>query len=140
MYVEDKHAMGDMDLLYNEADKGDNKSNLITFVVMFIIIALSAMICCYLNYSFSSLLAEYVFYMFIGSLLGDVLVCRPALLMLFALLRFISAKRMGYKKEEYKNLSEIKLDLNKAISEMFTTRKKIREDFGKNSARGESGD
>jgi len=53
VFVEDKHAIGDMDLLYNEAEKGENKSNLYTFVVMFMIIALSAMFCCYLNYTFS---------------------------------------------------------------------------------------
>jgi hypothetical protein len=128
-----------MELLYNEAEKGENKSNLITFVVLFIIIALSAVICCYLNYTFTELLAEYVFYMFVGSLFGDILVCRPALLMLFALLRFFNAKRLGYKKEDFKNIREIKEDLNKAIKDMFTTRKKIREDFGNNSARG-SGD
>jgi hypothetical protein len=86
-----------MDLLYNEAEKGENKSNLYTFIVLFIIIALAAMFCCYLNYTFHSKLAEAVFYMFIGSFFGDILVMRPALLMLIALFKFCDAKRKGYR-------------------------------------------
>jgi hypothetical protein len=52
IFVEDKHAMGDMDLLENEALKGENKSNLTTFVVLFVIIAIASAFCCYLNYTF----------------------------------------------------------------------------------------
>ena len=115
-----------MDLLYNEAEKGENKSNLYTFIIMFIIIALSAMFCCYLNYTFQAALAEAVFYMFIGSFFGDIIIVRPAILMLFALLKYCKAKKEGYKKMNYKDVRQIKEDLNKAISDMFATRKKMR--------------
>jgi hypothetical protein len=49
--------MGDLDLLENEALKGENKSSVITFSVLFVIIACASGVCCYLNYSFSSTLA-----------------------------------------------------------------------------------
>lgn len=52
IFVEDKHAMGDMDLLENEAFKGENKSNVLTFGALFTIIAVASAVCCYLNYTF----------------------------------------------------------------------------------------
>jgi len=57
IYIEDKDAIGDEDLLNNEANKGDNNSNVTTFMVLFIIIAVAAAVCCYLNYNFSKTLA-----------------------------------------------------------------------------------
>lgn len=52
IFVEDKHAIGDMDLLYNEAEKLENQSNISTFITLFIILAAAAAVCCYLNYTF----------------------------------------------------------------------------------------
>ena len=57
IFVEDKHAMGDLDLLENEAFKGENKSNVVTFSVLFVIIAIASAVCCYLNYTFQTTLA-----------------------------------------------------------------------------------
>jgi len=98
------------------------------------------MFCCYLNYTFADTLAQAVFYMFIGSFFGDILIMRPALLLLLALLRFCKAKRLGYHKMDFKATKDVKESLNKAISDMFATRKKLKEDFEKSSARGHSGD
>ena len=120
VFVEDKHAIGDMDLLYNEAEKGENKSNLYTFIALFMIISLSACFCCYLNYTFADTLSRAVFYMFVSAFVGDILVTRPLLLMLLALLKYLDAKKKGYRKLEYKDTKEIKEQLNSAIKNMFT--------------------
>lgn len=95
--------MGDMDLLENEAFKGENKSNVYTFGALFIIIAASSAVCCYLNYTFQATLAQAVFYMFIASFFGDIIVCRPIFLMLIAMIKYCKAKNNGYKKIEYKS-------------------------------------
>lgn len=50
IFIEDKHHIGDLDLLHNEAGKGENSSNMLTFTVMFAIIGLGSVFCCYLNY------------------------------------------------------------------------------------------
>jgi hypothetical protein len=42
--------MGDLDFLKNEALKGENTSNLVSMVVMFLVLSASAIVCCYLNY------------------------------------------------------------------------------------------
>lgn len=57
VFVEDKHAIGDVELLENEAVKGENRSNVTTFVVLFIVISVSSAICCYLNYTFAAILS-----------------------------------------------------------------------------------
>ena len=57
LFIEDKHAIGDLDLLDNEAFKGENHSFITTFIVLFLIIACSSAICCYLNYTFSRALS-----------------------------------------------------------------------------------
>jgi hypothetical protein len=103
IFVEDKHAIGDEELLVNEAFKGENKSNITTFVSLFIIIASASAVCCYLNYSFPKILATYVFYMFVGSFLGDLLVTRVLMLMLLALIKVCRGKAQGYKPIPYKN-------------------------------------
>lgn len=119
VFVEDKHAMGDMDLLYNEAEKGENKSNLYTFIALFMILALSACFCCYLNYTFAETLSRAVFYMFVGAFVGDILVTRPLLLMLAALFKYLDAKKKGYRKLEYRDSKEVREQLNNAIKSMF---------------------
>ena len=50
LLIEDKHHIGDIDLLHNEATKGENSSNIITFMTIFGIICVGAVFCCYLNY------------------------------------------------------------------------------------------
>lgn len=128
IYVEDKYALGDLDLLENEALKGENQSNVMTFTVLFIIIACASGVCCYLNYSFTSLLAQYVFYMFVGGFLGDIIAARPIILMIYALFRFCKAFKRGYRKVEYKKPADIKQAYNQAIKDMFANRRKYREE------------
>ena len=99
-----------------------------TFFILFVIIAAASGVCCYLNYTFSTALAQYVFYMFIASFFGDIIVSRPLLLMLYALLRFCKAKKRGYTKIEYKSTKDIKEVFNNAIKDMFVNRRKYREE------------
>jgi hypothetical protein len=115
-------------LLENEALKGENSSNVMTFSVLFIIVACASGVCCYLNYSFPATLAQYVFYMFVGSFVGDVIVSRPIILMIFALIRYCRAYSKGYRKVEYKQPKDIRSAYNKAIKDMFDNRKKYREE------------
>jgi len=61
--------------------------------------------------------------MFIGSFIGDILIGRPLLLLLIALLKYCRAKRNGYKKVEYQSPKEIKDLFNKAIKDMFVNNK-----------------
>jgi hypothetical protein len=86
IFIEDTAAIGDVELLENEASKGENKSNITTFVVLFLIISLASIICCYLNYNFSKALAQYVFFMFIGGFFGDLIATRPFILFILSLL------------------------------------------------------
>lgn len=136
IFIEDKEAIGDEELLNNEASKGENGSNVTTFIVLFVVIAVAAAVCCYLNYTFADILAQYVFYMFVGSFLGDILVSRPIILLLMSLLKFCSAKKKGYSKIEYKSSKEIKDLMGKAIKDMFDQRRKLREQY----KQGGSGD
>jgi len=57
VYIEDKHAIGDLDLLNNEATKGENTQNICTYIFLFGIILVAVCISCYLNYYFPSTLA-----------------------------------------------------------------------------------
>ena len=57
IFIEDKHAIGDTELLENEANKGENRSNVTSFIILFVIIAVASAVCCYLNYTFSKTLA-----------------------------------------------------------------------------------
>lgn len=125
IFIEDRHAIGDMDLLNNEAMKGENKSNITTFVVLFLVIACASAICCYLNYQFPKLLAQYVFYMFIGAWVGDIIVTRVFILAIMALFKMCKGKIGGYKKIQYKSSKEIKNVLNNAIKDMLVKKKDI---------------
>jgi len=98
IFIEDRHAIGDMDLLNNEALKGENKSNISTFVVLFLVIACASAICCYLNYQFPTLLAQYVFYMFVGAWVGDIIITRVIILAIKSLFKLCRGKLRGYKK------------------------------------------
>jgi hypothetical protein len=71
LFIEDKHHIGDVDMLQNEATKGENNSNVLTFTVMFAIMCLSAVFCCYLNYNFPATLSRNVFYMFLITFFAD---------------------------------------------------------------------
>ena len=71
VYIEDKHHIGDLDLLHNEANKGENHSNVITFTVMFMIMCVATVFCCYLNYSFPFTLSKNVFIMSAIAYAGD---------------------------------------------------------------------
>lgn len=67
-----------------------------TFLVMFLIISCSAAVCCYLNYQFDTLLAKYVFYMFIGAFFGDIVICRMVIILIASLLTYFKGKKVGY--------------------------------------------
>jgi hypothetical protein len=127
IFIEDTAHIGDIDLLENEASKGENHSMITTFVVLFIVIAGAAIFCCYLNYNFSEDLSRYVFYMFAGGFIGDLLVTRVFFLFLAALFTMCKGAVKGYKKVEYKSSKDIKDVMGKAIKEMFDQRKKMRE-------------
>lgn len=91
IFIEDKHAIGDLDLLNNEATKGENHSSTLTFMVMFSIILVSVAICCYLNYNFPPLLSKNVFYMFAGAIVGDILGFRIFFLLMMSIIKYLSA-------------------------------------------------
>lgn len=96
-------------------------------MVLFLIVAISSMVCCYLNYNFSAVLAEKVFYMFIGGFFGDLIVTRPIFLFIMSLLKYCGGRARGYRKVEYKSSKDIKDMMGKAIKEMFEVRRKNRE-------------
>ena len=98
MFIEDKHHIGDLDLLHNESNKGENRSNIITFSVMLAIVCISAVFCCYLNYGFNIELSKKVFYMFLIAFVGDLLLFRPLLILLLTLIKFLISKCKCYKK------------------------------------------
>lgn len=84
-------------MLDNEATKGENKSNVLTFTIMFAILCVSTVFCCYLNYHFSAILSKKAFYMFLIAFGADTLVLRPILLFLYSLLKTCFSKLKGYK-------------------------------------------
>ncbi len=98
VFIEDKHHIGDLDLLNNEAGKGENKSNIVTFTIMFAIIGVSTVFCCYLNYNFPALLSKNVFIMFLIAFVADLLVLRVFILFIYALLKCCLSTMSGYKK------------------------------------------
>jgi hypothetical protein len=124
LFIEDKHHIGDLDLLNNEANKGENSSNVITFTVMFLVICISAVVCCYLNYTFTSILSKNVFYMFLIAFVGDLLGFRVVLLFLYSLFKFLIYCCMGYKRLKPKKLN-VKNELSKAIRDMYTSKKNV---------------
>lgn len=66
--------------------------------------------------------------MFIASFFGDIIVSRPIILMIYALFRYCKAFKKGYRKVEYKSPKDVKASVNKAIKDMFATRRKYREE------------
>lgn len=123
LFIEDKHHIGDLDLLNNEAGKGENKSNVLTFTVMFAIICISTVVCCYLNYTFSATLSKNVFYMFLIAFVADLLGFRVVLLFLYSLFKFLIYCCIGYKRLKSKKFN-VKNELNKAIKDMYTNKSK----------------
>ena len=72
-----------------------------TLSIIFLVLAGSAIVCCYLNYTFSKELSIKVFYMFAGALAIDLFVFRNLIILLMALIRFIRSKIRGYKYIQY---------------------------------------
>ena len=85
-----------MDLLNNEALKGENKYNVVAFVATFIILAVAAIVCCYLNYTFSSTLSKYIFIMFSIAFAVDTLIFRNLFIALLSTISYFTAKAKGY--------------------------------------------
>jgi len=127
LFIEDKHHIGDLDLLENEATKGENSSNMIAFTIMFVIIGAGSVFCCYLNYYLDSALSKYVFYMFLIAFVGDILLIRILLILLLTLIKLLISCCKGYKRLR---LYEVKLktDLGKSIKEMMLKSKTSRKD------------
>ena len=101
IYLYDRHAIGDRDFLQNEALKAENKSNIVTLLIMFIVFSCSAIACCYLNYKFDKTLSRNVFFIFVGALILDMILFRMLAILLMALIRFLIYMCKGYKKLEY---------------------------------------
>ena len=101
-FIEDKHAIGEQSLLSNEALKGENKANVLTFGIIFIIIAVACITCCYLNYTFPALLSKYIFFMSLGAFFIDMLAFRMLTILLMAAIKYLLSKKRGYKQVQYK--------------------------------------
>jgi len=127
IFVEDKHAMGDLDLLENEGGKTETKSTTYVFIALFIIISAAAVMCCYLNYTLSTTLAKDVFFMFLGALLIEMLILRMLVILVMALLKYCKGMVNGYEKIEYKSSEDIRNMLNEAIKDMLDSKKKKRQ-------------
>ena len=95
-FIEDKHAIGERELLSNEALKGENKANVLTFGIIFIIIAVACITCCYLNYTFPALLSKYIFFMSIGAFFVDMFGFRMLTILLMSAVKYLSSKKKGY--------------------------------------------
>lgn len=119
IFIEDKHALGDMALLENEAGKSENATTMTSFIVIFIITAIAAAMCCYFNYTFESELAQAVFFMFLGSFFGEMLLFRTLLILLMSLIKYCKGKCDGYEYIDFKNKKEVNDMLRMAISSMF---------------------
>lgn len=84
------------------------------------VLAGSAIICCYLNYKFSTSLSIKVFYMFAGAFFADMLIFRMLIIFIMALLKMCMGCCKGYKKIKYQNSKDVKTLLNSAIKDMFS--------------------
>ena len=93
--------LGKQHLLHNEAFKGENKSNVLTFGIIFVIIAIACITCCYLNYTFPALLSKFIFFMFVGAFFMDMLIFRMLIVLLLAAVKYFIAKKKGYEKVQY---------------------------------------
>ena len=118
MLVEDKHAIGDQDLLDNEASKGENNSNITAFVILFVIISAASVVCCYLNYLFPAPLALVVFYIFLGAMACDLLCFRILLVFGISALQYLRSKRRGYGRVEYRSYREVRELTREAVRTM----------------------
>jgi hypothetical protein len=94
-----------------------------TFMVMFLIVAVSAAVCCYLNYQFDETLAKYVFYMFAGAFFGDLLVFRVLIVLIASIITYQRGKNKGYTKVEYRTSKEIK-QMHLETTKLMTQKKK----------------
>ena len=119
IFIEDKHALGDMALLENEAQKTENSTTMATFIVIFIITAIAAAMCCYFNYTFHSELARAVFVMFIVAFFLEMLAFRNLLIFFMALFKYCKGKKDGYEYIEFKGRKVINDMLRLAVSNMF---------------------
>jgi hypothetical protein len=58
LFVEDTHALGEIEMLENEAGKKENFTNLATFVGSFTLMAIATIMCCYFNYKFDKVVTR----------------------------------------------------------------------------------
>lgn len=92
LFVEDQHAMGDLDMLESEAAKKENLTNVVTFVASFTLIALITIMCCYFNYKFSPAVASKVFYLYAAAWVLDFCVFRILVILIMAAVRYCKSK------------------------------------------------
>ncbi len=119
IYIEDKHALGDLDLLENEAGKDENTQTVAFFVVLFMIASMSAIVCSYLNYTFDPDLATRVFGIFAAALLCELLIVRPLLILALSIWKYCQARRKGYTYIEFKSSKAVQKLLRDAVKNMF---------------------
>jgi len=108
-----------MALLENEAGKSENTTTMTSFIVIFVIAAISAAMCCYFNYTFETELARAVFIMFVGAFFGEMLIFRNLLILILSLIKYCKGKCDGYEYIEFKNKKEVNDMLRLAIASMF---------------------
>lgn len=96
LFVEDMHAMGEIEMLENEAGKKENITNLVTFIGAFTLMAIATIMCCYFNYKFEREVARQVFWLFVLAWFMDMLFFRLLFILIMALFRLCNGKRLGY--------------------------------------------
>mmetsp|Transcript_7311 Transcript_7311/g.6504 ORF Transcript_7311/g.6504 Transcript_7311/m.6504 type:complete len:169 (+) Transcript_7311:1173-1679(+) len=98
---------------------------MITFTVMFIIIAAGSVFCCYLNYYLDPLLSENVFFMFLVSFAGDIFAIRIILLFLLSILKICCNCCQGYKRLKL-DQKKVETNMGNAIKNMLMKNKEKR--------------
>ena len=119
IYIEDKHAIGDLDLLDNEAQKDENQQTVTFFIILFMIASMAAIVCCYLNYTFSQELSQNVFIVFGAALLCEIILVRNIMILILSLIKYFKACCKGYRYIEFKSSREVKKLLNEAMKHRF---------------------
>jgi hypothetical protein len=123
LFVEDQHAMGDLDMLESEAVKKENITNIITFISAFTLISLITIMCCYFNYKFSTAVAQRVFFIYVVAWLLDFLLFRLLMILFMAMIRFCKARKQGYEKIDYLATKDVQVMISMAVKDMFRTKR-----------------
>jgi hypothetical protein len=93
--IVDKFSLGDTDLMDKESEV--NERNVRIFTSLFVCLAISTAICCYLIFNFTSNLAGAVFIISIVGTIIDLLIFRNLAVALWAFLIYKRAQKKGYR-------------------------------------------